>query len=342
MKSDKTVVSIARIVVLILVLVALLFGALTQIGKEFMKKESATYPQSTLTDNPVAFMEEYVQQEGLLDYRVGCPSLPYAISVPKEVYVEGDTIHATLGDIDILICESAESFDFMLTKTLPTKLNFPLLGNPHDVSVLVRDMGYFYAYGADYAAGRINTKISVREVVTYICMYRLALSEVNSLYIYVSSESEELLSGQKDLLESIAFSVRAIDENATVEEEILADEVIEPIVEEDAVEETVGLPESGTQIISLEKEMDWEFQNGVFVFEWMNVKTEPWELNVYGPDGTKLLFLEEYSEKGHYVYEIGTMAQGIYIVDGITGEPLTGVMMSLYEKEDYLGLFSMD
>lgn len=314
-ERNKILVILIAILIVIIGLVGSLLKKLT------MEVDASKFPQSTLTKTAGVLPEKVTEE--LLPLTIACPTMRYQISIPKDINTVNDKIVGTYEDMRFVICESNEEMNKMISSTLPNALNIAVIGRPHEVEIKVQDTGYCYPYIAEYVAMSVNTQFSVREVTAYAFVYRLKLESDNSLYIYVSTESKEIIKGAKDLLDKIACSVRPISENIDKEELQISD-----LKEEEGV-----LP------IFLEKEALYPMENGVFLFEWMNVDASPINLEVIAPNGEKLKLMEEYSTNGHYVYVVGEMESGTYIIEGTTQEQISGVVMSIYEWDYYYSEF---
>lgn len=337
-KKNRLLLCIALLVIVVCGLVVSLLGNVSH------EMDKAVYPDSTLTESPVAFDKE-VKYTEMLPLRVACPTLEYSVWLPSDVYEDNDCLVASYEGIKVVVAESPQSIETVATSVFPHQLNRPILGRKDKVDTYSNNTGYFYEYPASYYTCTVQSQISTRTVTTYSLTYGLHLSDDVTLYIYVSSESKDLLNGQKELLDKIAFSVRKVD---LEQEEDLAghvnvtEENMTPegnnnsglMKVEDYVEENTYLDENVLRIY-LEKEMSEDVTQGVFIFGWMNILSHPVEVNVIAPDGRELHRIDEYSSEGHYVYNIGECASGTYIVEGYTIEQLTGVTMYIYEEEFY-------
>jgi len=340
-KRNRIAVVMVCIVLLILVI---LFSLVSKILDAL---DALSYPESTLSDTAEEFKEPY--QEEMLPLTISCPSFDYRIQLPADIRDVDGKIVGRFEGMQFVVCESEEDMDEMINKTLPNALNVSVAGFDKKVEVRVRDNGYFYPYPAEYVAMRVETKVTVREKVTYAFAYALELEPDSFLYIYVSTESEELLTGAKNLLDEIAYSVRPLEEEkqegeilesedskqdkAETMEDILASLPGQWVDAEDYVAPDGAIKD--TLYIDLEQEVSFPVENGVFLFEWMNVDIHPTEVNIYAPTGKELRLMEEYSSEGHYVYKIGEMESGTYTIKGSTLARLTGVVMSVYEWDYY-------
>ncbi len=320
---------------LVIVICGLLLSILGKVSYQLSK---TVYPESTLTTDSVSFDTEYQYIESL-PVLVACPTLQYSIWLPENVKGDEEYLVASYGDIDVIVMESQKDIETMATNVLPHYLNCPVLGQGDGVETYCCDTGYYFEYPASYCACTVQTQVSIRTVTTYTLTYGLHLSDDTTLYIYVSSDSKDLLKGQKELLDKIAFSVREVGfgQNTSVTNNGSSNESGSgPIIMDvdDYVEKNTYLDENVLRI-ALEHEMDAAMENGVFLFEWMNSMTHPVEVNVFAPDGRELHLIEDYSYEGHYVYDVGECVGGTYIVEGYTTEQLTGVTMSVFERSFY-------
>jgi len=340
--KDRRVKLLFLMVLVGFCMVCLIFTAIDQMIRQLNTQE---YPKSTLTKEAVAFPETSISVSEMLPVKITCPSLPYTLNLPINYTGKDEKIVGSYGDIDIVICESSLSMDKMIRQELPGTLVASVAGYERDVEIKVQDMGYFYEYPAEYVAMQITTQISIRKLVTYACVYRLSLSDETSLYIYVSAETDGIMFGEKDFLDRVAYSVRPYVKNITdlevneVEKVDAEGENVKEGKEEKKEENVLNNGDEGFLRIYHEKEVSFTVKEGVFLYEWANAQVQPSELVVYGPDNRVLPLLEEYSYPGHYVFEIGASDSGTYNVVGLTKEQITGVMMSIYEKESYLDMY---
>lgn len=318
-KQNKLLIVIAVLAIMVL---SILWSLVSQIAAQV---DSFSYPQSTLTDMPAEFTEEF--SDATMSLVVSCATMDYTICLPESITAVSEKIVGTYGDLSFVVCESKEDMQTMISGALPSSLNVPVVGKPHQVNVRVSDEGYFGPYQAEYMAAEITTQISVRKVLTYGFAYQLKLEEGKSLYLYVSSEDKELLSGAKALLDKLASSVREYVPEVSV------DTPTEEVVDNKQDMQEVMPPKEYT--IYLESESIFPLENGVFLFEWMNSDSKPTELRVYAPDGTECIFDEELSHSGHYVYRIGPMEEGVFLITGTTKEQLRGALFNAYEWSFY-------
>jgi len=304
-------------VLVLLLLLSVISSFIKRIGHEVAKTD---YPQGSIT-NAVKLFPDTGKEVSENEVVIRCPSLPYMVVVPGDYWSKNDVVLGKVQDVEYVIYETDRQREFVLTNYLPNQLWTVVPGFSHEAEKMGEQSGYYYEYPAVYTALQVNSQISVRNEQHYILSYCLELSDTHSLYLYVAVTDKKRLAEASEVLEYITYSVRPIQMNESMDTGVV-----------DAPAESLG---DGSLSISLEKEIAVSVTDGVFVCEWMNIGVLPNKLNVYAPNGQLLTFIEEYSTPGHYVYGIGQSSSGTYKVSGSTDEVLTGVIMSVYEKESY-------
>ena len=102
--------------------------------------------------------------------------------------------------------------------------------------------------------------------------------------------------------------------------------------------EEAQLPNTDYRIeISLNTKQSYE--EGLLLFEWENLSTEPVIESVTFSDGTRATFLEEYSSLGHYVYKFNEIGPGVCHISGSTQKTLKNCHISMLELSQYLLLY---
>ena len=250
-----------------------------------------------------------------------CPTYPYQIQVPGKTKIKDAMLMGVFDDITYVIAETELDLERAMEDILPRAVNQPVLGYQPKYEKELHKEGYLCDKKVTYQVGWVETKISVRRVTEYTCAYMLYLDDGLQLVFYASVDDKDLLSKAEDLIRQMALSTNGfnmvtegVESNVTTEQE-----------------EDKGL------LFTMEVHNDFFLNDGICVFYWTNVSTEPMEVLLL-KDGKEVSAWDpSLSVPGEYVFPIGTCEPATYQIEGYVEEPLYNVWVSFQELKDYVG-----
>lgn len=250
-----------------------------------------------------------------------CPTYPYQIRVPEKTKIKDVMLMGVFDDITYLIAETGLDLDRAMEDILPRAINQPVLGYQPKYEKELHIDGYLCDKKATYQVGWVETKINVRRVTEYTCAYMLYLDDGLQLAFYASVDDKDLLCKAEDLIRQMALSTRRYK-----------------IVTEGVESNVVPEPEKDKgNLFTMEVHNDFFLNDGICVFHWTNVSTEPMEVLLLH-DGKVVSALDQsYSVPGEYVFPIGKCEPAAYQIEGYVEEPLYNVWVSFQELKDYVG-----
>lgn len=355
MQSDKKYMAFlfknkVSVIMLMIVLILLIASViLTGVLFRGTQSDEERYPASILSKNSNS-EHKYVESD-ILNNTMECPTIPYEISLPGEIQVNGskwlvseyDGYHFTFletNDDAITTLNGRFSTYFMDTVDIPTS-------SWEDV---ISDRGYINGYKAEYHAGTLTAETHMHSYVYYGAMYLIYLENGTNLAMSVVCESiDELANGRSildDILYTLTVSDKSVvngiaDETEAIEDdstEILEDTNTENVVkygerEVSEGEETVST-ENGIPIFSKDYSLYVEevYEDGVYVvFKWVNSYICPIKMYVTAPDGKTYKKSDELSSDGEWVFFIPDGEVGTYTIHG---ESTNTIYVNYYEAVD--------
>lgn len=339
----KNKVSAIVLIIIMILLIAAVFltGALFRGGQP----EEESYPASTLSKQSNG-EHKYVESD-VLNNTMGCPSIPYEISLPGEIQENGSKwlvseyngYHFTLleTDDDALTTLSGRfSTYFMDTVDIPTASWVDAIS----------DQGYINGYKAEYHTGLLTADTHMHSYVYYGAMYLIYMDDGTNLAMSVVCESLDDLANGKSILDSMVYTLVSLEEESVGETEEVAgeaSEVIEDVTTEKEMENTGVAASEGEETVSTENGIDVyskdfslyveeAFEDGVYiVFKWVNSYIQPIKMYVTAPDGKKYEKSDELSSDGEWVFVIPEGDAGTYT---IYGESTNTIYVNYYEAVD--------
>ena len=334
-KKSKANKYLVAIVLIVLLMAMLLFNLL---GRIWDVNDAKNLPCSRLTKEVTKELSRSVL-EGV-DRVVKCPTISYELSVPRESQNADELLKGTFGNVSYIVMETNQDIYTLATNTMPGILYTKVPGFKLNVTEAISDAGYYNNYKAEYQANIIESRVSVRSIKQYALTLRFNLDESRALVLYVSVTDKNYIKDAEALLYAMADSITKIDpEEITIldsNSEHSGTSVSEPeIIKKEDYAELPNEIEDAFLPMYMEHEISTDIEDCYYMFFWGNVKYEPVEVTVTGPNGQEGIYQPEESYAGGRVFRLGDQPAGTYVLTGSTLNTLTGCYCEVYTKEAY-------